>query len=100
MDGKLAEIIKIFSETPKFTVEDKLFDFQKRPDSSLYLPNVDYDRLTEIYGLPRNDFREKVAALINPEELTAENPNYKINWITSVDVRAADARKYFGDTEP
>ena len=100
MGEKLAEIVKVFSENPMFTVEDKLFNFQKRPDSSLYLPKVDYDKLTEFYGLPKNDFREQVAVLVNPEELTAKKPNYRINWITSVDVRAANARKYFGDTEP
>ena len=100
MGGNLSRTINVFSRTPKFTVDDKLFDFQKRPDSNLYLPRVDYDKLTEFYGLPKNDFREKVAVLVNPEELTAEKPEYRINWITSVDVRAANARKYFGDTEP
>ena len=94
-----AKVIRTFSKSPRFTIEDKLADFSKRPSSDFYLPEVNYDGLTEFYGLPKNDFREKVAVLQNPQDLTAENPNYIINWITSVDVRAANTRK-FGDTEP
>lgn len=122
MEGKLAEIVKVFSGIPRFTVEDRLYEFRGRPDSSLYLPDVNYDSITEAYDqialdrklttvdpktnetkqyrFDKNDFREKVAVLVNPEELTAEKPNYRINWITSIDVRAANSRKYFGYTEP
>jgi len=97
--SNLAKTIRIFSENPKFTVEDKLADFNGRPNSSLYIPKVNYDELTQAYGLPKNDFRERVAVLTNPQDLDVEDPNYKINWITSVDVRAANARK-LGQVEP
>ncbi|MEK6898220.1 MAG: hypothetical protein AABX28_02575 [Nanoarchaeota archaeon] len=96
---KLARVIRLFSESPKFTIEGKLANFPKRPNSTLYLPKVDYDKLTESYGLKPNDFREKLAVLSNPEELNSENPNYKINWVTSIDARAANERK-LGEKEP
>lgn len=40
MQGKLSKIITLFRESPKFTVEDKLAEFEGRPDSNLYHPDA------------------------------------------------------------
>ncbi|MBI4116583.1 hypothetical protein HY449_02460 [Candidatus Pacearchaeota archaeon] len=97
--NKFAKVIRMFSENPKFTIENKLYNFKGRPNSVLYFPKVNYDKLTEFYGLRPNDFREKVAILANSEELMTKRPDYRVNWVTSVDVRAANERK-LGEIEP
>jgi len=95
----LARTIKIFKKNPQFEIQDVLANFSGRAGLELYLPEVRYDALTEFYGLSKNDFREKVAVLANPTALQEEIAPYLINWVTSVDVRAANARK-LGDVEP
>ncbi len=80
MDG-LARIIRTYKENPQFIVEDVLASFHGRVDSELYLPEVKYDALTEFYGLPKNDFREKVAVLANPEAL---EDNFKHTKLTGL----------------
>src|SRR3990167_6514408 len=97
--SNLARVIRTFMENPQFEVENVLADFPRRANSDLYSPLVKYDALTEFYGLPKNEFREKVAVLANPTALEDNFVKYRINWVTSVDVRAANARK-LGNVEP
>lgn len=91
---RLAKIIRLAEQGGlNFSVEDAVAEFSGRADLRCYTPEPDYDSLTSFYGLTPSKFREKVASLINPEDLVREGIiNLKLNWVTSIDILAANKR--------
>lgn len=98
MEGKLSRIITLFQKSPRFTIENKLADFEGRPNEELYFPEVNYEGLFSAYGEKPRDFRERVANLTNPQALSDyKSEPLNVNWITSVDVLAANSEKIKGN---
>lgn len=61
----------------------------------MYLPSVDYDGLLAHYDLDRSTtFRERVANLKNPEAVDQAGLPFHLNWVTSIDVTAANKGRY------
>jgi len=92
--SELFQIIRTFPGTEvEFSQEDTIADFSKRPGEGkeLYIPEVQWEKLAEIYGLSgwQTEWLEKVINLTNPEALEEDGPlNLNVNWATSYDIRA------------
>ena len=93
MKTNLYRIIDVDEELIlRFSIEDRIHNFEGRPDAGLYMPKVQWDNLAAHYNLSqeRRGWKEQILNLTNPEILESEESLVSVqplvcDWVTSYD---------------